>query len=303
MKTARNPTDRVATTREKSGFIVAMLVVVMSTTGCIGERELSSSALTVAARQIVGVIVGPSCGDFYLDQISSTFSFALDSDMANQTSGLIVEMSFPDNIMTPIMATYEVVITIPPEFAFLGFDALGVEAVVGAWDFDFSATGVFGMADFTIDHRGLDFDSAYSDSDASFALTPGIDPTAEYVTGAGGEHIITLTLPDGGIEPFRGNCTYFPFDARYTLLDGLVRLPATPGNYNIQIMATSVDLDTGNATDNIAPDPLTFSDTFVVAVPEPQSILLAGTSLVTMMTVLALKRVRNRGSKDRPRNH
>jgi hypothetical protein len=289
----KSPTDQIehlAASRRMPIFLVAMLVAVLSVTGCAGERQLSSRALTVAALQTVGLIAGPTCGDFYLDQISSTFSFGLDSDVADQTSGLTVEMTFPDNITTPIMATYEVVIIVPPEFTFLGFDALGVESVIGAWEFDFPATGVFEISDFTIDHRGLDIDSAYSDSDASGALTPAIDPTAEYTTGVGGEHIITLTLPDGGIEPINGNCTYFSFDARYTLLDGIVRLPSTPGSYDIQIMATSVDLDTGNASDDIAPDPLTFSDTFVVAVPEPQSILLAGTSLVTILTMAALRR-------------
>ena len=212
---------------------------------------------------------------------------------AGETSGLSVELSIPNSMTTPILATYQAVITVPPEFTFLGFDALGSGAVIGAWEFDFFGDGDFTGADFTIDHRSIDANSAYSDSDASGAFSAGVDPTATHTLGTGGEHIITMILPNGGIVPPL-MCSYFSFDARYTLLDGIVELPATPGEYLIQIMATSVDLDTGNATDNMPPNPLTFMRNYFITVPEPEHNSLAIASLLTMSLLSRRSRRRHR---------
>ena len=168
---------------------------------------------------------------------------------------------------------------------------------IGSWQFDFfNPDGVFDGSDVTIVHRSIDSTSAYSDSDASLDYSPGIDPTANYTTG-GGVHVITLILPDGGIEPRNGMCSYFAFDARYRLLDGILRLPNTAGDYDITITATSVDLDTGNATDSTEPHPLSFNDSFVVSVPEPESAPLASVSLATLLALAARRRRAGRAGR------
>lgn len=148
-------------------------------------------------------------------------------------------------------------------------------------------------ADFTIDQLSIDTDSAYSDSDATGTFSSGIDPTAEYTMGTGGEHIITMILPNGGIEPSNGMCSYFSFDTRYTLLDGIVRLPSTPGNYMISIAATSVDLTVagGGPADSTPPAPLTYNRNYLINVPEPQNAPLALAALGTLF-LLAARRSR-----------
>ena len=84
-------------------------------------------------------------------------------------------------------------------------------------------------------------------------------------------------MPDGGIDQdTRGMCSYFSFDARYTLLDGIVGLPALAGDYNIGVQATSVDLDTGNGTDNVAPHPRTYADIFVVSIVDTHDVFMDG---------------------------
>lgn len=277
-------------------FLAAIYGGLVSFAGCAGERDGASGFAAQALRSTAELLFGAACGDFYLNDISSKFSYSSDSVIAGETTGLTVEMAFPNHLTTPILTTYQVIITVPSEFTFLGFDALGLGVPIGAWDFDFNnPDGVFDNADFTIVHRSIDTISAYSDQDASGDFTIGIDPTADYSLGAGGEHIITLILPDGGIEQAaNGLCSDFAFDARYTLLDGILRLPGAPGDYSISIAAASVDLDTGNATDNVVPDPLTYSDSFVVAVPEPGQIQLAGASLATLLGLTARRRARRR---------
>ncbi len=251
----------------------AILFVLLFSTSCVGERNRGGYL-----NRAIAFFANASCGDYYLDEISSGFSYHLDSTTAGDTTGLTMEMTFPNTSTTPILATYEVSLTVPSQFTFLGFDALGSGAEIGAWEFEWSnVNGHFDGADFTILHRSIDFASGYSDSDGSGSYSPGIDPTVEYTTGTGGKHIITLTLPDGGMEQgTHGMCSYFSFDARYTLLDGIVALPTTPGDYTIEIVATSVDLDTGNATDNTPPHPLIYANSFVLTIVDQDSIFTDG---------------------------
>jgi hypothetical protein len=224
--------------------IIAVIVMLLATVACVGERG------TKAGRGFELATDG-TCGDYYLGDIRSSFGYQMGSNVADHTAGVTVTMTFPDEVSTPILATYQVTLTIPSQFVFLGFDSLGSGVQIGAWDFEWS----------------IDFDTAYSDSDGSGSYTPGVDPSTEYSTGAGGVHVITLTLPDGGMDQATyGMCSYFSFDARYTLLDGIVRLPNTAADYTVELMAISVDLDTGNATDNVSPHPLTYTEPFVVSV-------------------------------------
>ena len=196
--------------------VTAILLFVL--VSCAGERDRSPGFAAQALQSTAEFLFGATCGDFYLDDMSSTFSYSLDSVTAGETTGLSVFMTFPNEVTMPILTTYQVVITVPPDFTFLGFDALGtgIADSIGAWDFDFvNPDGVFDNPDFTIVHRGINSTSAYSDQDDSGDFTPGIDPTADYTMGGGGEHIITLILPDGGIEQAtKGLCSYFAFDAR-----------------------------------------------------------------------------------------
>jgi hypothetical protein len=271
--------------RSKRGLLAAVLLVALLFPACMGER-ISSGSLRAAAQQTVGsLLFGADCGGFYLNEIAPSITFDLGSTTASETSSLTVDLTIPSEMTTPILTTYQAVITVAPEFTFLGFDALGSGSAVGTWDFDFIGDGDFTGADFTIDHFGIDTDSAYSDSDATGTFSPGIDPTAEYTMGKGGEHIITMILPDGGIEPARGMCSYFSFDARYTLFDGIVRLPATPGNYTVNIMATSYDLTVpgGGPADATPPAPMTYSQNYLITVPEPGRAPLAFAGIGTLM--------------------
>jgi hypothetical protein len=185
------------------------------------------------------------------------------------------------------------VITLPAPFGFLGFDALGAGAGIGSWDFDFTnpGNGVFdpigSPADYRIPHRALSASEAYADTRLNGSYDAGVDSTASYAAGTGGTHVFTIVLPSGGTNNngAGGNCSYFDTDTRFTLPAGIIALPSTPGSYDVEITATSVDPDTGDDDDAQGTPPSVYARTVAISVPEPGMPAAAGGALVTLVAL------------------
>jgi hypothetical protein len=241
--------------------------------GCTSETTGSSGF----ARN--GLVCTQGTSDVFFEAIAPSGSFDVDSSEPGVTTGLRVEFLIPMGVRE----AHEIVVTAPSEFGFLGFDALGAGAHIGMWEFDFDDDGVFGFAGFTIDHFALGPDTAFSDSDDSGDLT-STDPTVSHALGTGGEHVFTIALPSGGDGDTSSCLSRFPTDIRYTLFSGIVVNPAQAGDYTVAVSATSIDLDTGGASDGTGPDePLAFAEDATVTVPEPGPGSLAAVVLATLI--------------------
>lgn len=239
---------------------------------------------------------GP-CGTSYLADVADGFRLAADTATPGAAPAVVFEMFIPGSSpASRILLTRRVVVTLPAEFGFEGFGAPG--AAAGSWDFDFSRPGdgafdpLFGEYDYRIPHRATGPDGAYADTLLNGAFDAGIDSTATHALGVGGEHVFTIELPSGGTNNngAGGNCSYFDTDTRFTLPQGVVRLPPTAGIYDVTVIATSVDPDTGDADDRQGASPVVYQRTIPVAVPEPGA-ALAG---LTAIAAAALRRSRAR---------
>ncbi len=251
--------------------------------GCVGEVSGTRSALRA-------MFALADCDGRYLADVASSMSYSADSLTPGATSGLTFDLGIPGN--PPILKTREIVITIPADFAFLGFNALGNGAQIGRWDFEWNnPDGVFDSNNvgYTIPHYAIDANNAYADALLNGSYDSGTDSTASYSTGAGGEHVITLILPFGAAT-LGGNCSYFDTDTRYTLLDGLLQLPSAAGDYDIGISATSVDPDTGDADDSAGIGPSTYARVVTMTVPEPSGTLLLASSLLVLGVLRRVRR-------------
>jgi hypothetical protein len=209
---------------------------------------------------------------------------------------------FIPGFATTILLTRQIEITLPASFGFAGFDALGAGAGIGSWDFDFSnpGNGVFDPLnpagyDYRIPHIGDDPDLAWADTRLNGLYDAGIDSTAAHSTGIGGEHVFTLILPSGGTNNngAGGNCSYFDTDTRFILNAGIIQLPQTPGSYDVEIVATSVDPDTGDADDQQGTPPTVYQRTVHVTVPEPATAAI-GSAAVAALVALRRRAVRSR---------
>ncbi|MCL4686122.1 hypothetical protein KJ059_15380 [Myxococcota bacterium] len=230
--------------------------------------------------------------DVFLEAVAPSASFDVDSSAPGSTTGLRVVFHIPQGVRE----VHEAVFVAPAAFGFLGFDALGAGAPIGKWEFDFALPdGVFDdPANRTLDHFALDADSAFSDSDASGGLT-ATDPTVSHSLGLAGEHVFTISLPAGG-DGDPGSClSRFPTDIRYTLFDGILVNPDSAGPYTVAIEATSIDLDTGGASDGFGPDePLLFTKDVIVQVPEPAAATLSAAALASVLLLRRRQHARRR---------
>ena len=165
---------------------------------------------------------------------------------------------------------------------------LRYERVVGQLDFNFGSDHVFDQSDYQIPHRAIDANTAYADSLKNGSYDAGIDATATHSIGPGGAHVFTITMPSGGTN-FGGVCSYFDTNTRFTLPAGIVQLPATPGSYDVEFAALSVDPDTGDATDNAGLPPIAYARTEPIHVPEAAHALA---SLAAIASLAALHRRR-----------
>ena len=248
---------------------------------CAGEDSVSGLGALLAP---------PTCSD-YLAAVESSMRFDADLSTPGATPSLTFEMNIP-GFATTILLTRQIVITLPAAFGFAGFDALGAGAQIGQWDFDFTNpdNGVFDPLgpsgyDYRIPNFATGANTAYADTRLNDSYDAGIDSTGVHSIGPGGAHVFTLTLPSGGTnnKGAGGNCSYFDTDTRFLLKAGIVQLPPAAGSYDVTVVATSVDPDTGDADDQQGTAPTVYQRTIPVTVPEPT----AGTLGAAVIAILA----------------
>jgi len=262
------------------------MVTGLGSMACAGEHSVG----LLAALAPNGAV---SCSGSYLAATESSMSLGAQLDTPGATTSVVFEM-FISFLQAPgpILLTREVVFTLPASFGFLGFDALGVGAQIGQWDFDFSnpGNGVFDPlgvpSDYRIPHYAIDANSAYGDSLLNSSYDVGVDTVATHTLGPGGGHVLTLVLPSGGTNGGgNSSCSYFDTDVRFTLPAGIIKLPSTPGSYDVTIVATSVDPDTGDVDDHAGVPPIVYQRTIPVTVPEPAARML-GAAVIAMLVGL-----------------
>ena len=164
------------------------------------------------------------------------------------------------------LETFQAIITYPAAFTFNGFTALGpanTQVATYGVDFDFNGT-----IDFTIPVRSIDANTAYADRDLNGSFNPAIDSTVAH-TVQNGNHVFTITLPFGGDGNQSNIAGPFNERATATLLAGVLTNPATPGCYMLTGNFTSVDPDTGGATDNVGTSPINFTSSNYVRIGTP----------------------------------
>jgi hypothetical protein len=269
-------------------FTLLAMVVGLGSMACAGEVSVGMLA-ALAANGASG------CGDSYLAATESSMSLDAQLETPGAAPAVVFEMFMSSSLPPgPILLTREAVFTLPAAFGFLGFDALGAGAQIGHWDFDYTnpGNGVFdpdGLPgyDYRIPHRAIDANTAYADSLLNGSYDAGTDATATHSTGPGGTHVLTLVLPSGATNNngFGGNCSYFDTDVRFTLPAGILQLPQAAGSYDVTVVATSVDPDTGDADDQQGTPPTVYQRTIPVTVPEPAAAML-GAAAIAMLAGL-----------------
>jgi hypothetical protein len=270
---------------------------------CRVSAALAAAALSAAGIGLGGCVGevapggggagGGTCGDSYLAAVADTMRVQVAPATPGGSPPLVFEMYVPGpgaGAGQPILKTREIVVRAPGAVGFLGFDALGAGATIGAWEFDYLfPDGDFDGANYTIPLRALAAASAYGDNLLNGAYDAGVDGVASHEL-TGGEHVFTVTLPGGGAN--NGTpCSYFDTDVRFTLAAGILTLPATPGDYPIEVTATSVDPDTGDADDGQGAPPQVYQRTASLVVPEPGA-ALGGAAAFAALAVRAARRQR-----------
>lgn len=237
----------------------------------------------------------------YLASVESSMRFDADLSTPGASPDVTFEMYIPGSATT-ILLTRQVVITLPAAFGFAGFDALGAGAEIGHWDFDFSnpGNGVFDPSnplgyDYRLPNYATGANTAYADTWLNGSYDGGIDSIGTHSIGGGGEHIFVLTLPSGGTNnnDAGGNCSYFDTDTRFLLKAGIVQLPQAPGSYDVTVVATSIDPDTGDADDQQGTAPTVYQRTIPVTVPEPVAGML-GAAAIGLLAGLRRRRKRTK---------
>lgn len=248
---------------------------------CGGEHD---PGLAKALRLLGG---DPNC-DGYLADVQDSFQLDADTSVPGSSPAIVFEMFIPGGA-TQILLTHDIVITLPAAFGFAGFGTAGTS--IGSWQFDFSFP--YDGFDpnhigYTIPHRAIDANNAYADTFLNGAYDASIDSRAVHSLGGGGTHVFTITLPSGGTNNngAGGNCSYFDTDTRFTLPAGIVTLPATPGSYDVTIVATSVDPDTGDANDHQGTAPTVYQRTVPLQVPEPSAALGAAAGALALAALV-----------------
>ena len=150
------------------------------------------------------------------------------------------------------LETYGARIDYPAAFRFLGFDRIGAAgAVVGQLGVDLDADGVADHGHPLISRGRF---SAYLDVLPDGRFAPGLEP--ELVASSSGA--LQLHLPYGGDATPATITAPADADLVLDLVSGVMRNPGTPGRYTVSARLTSVDPDTGDANDGVAPGPRRF---------------------------------------------
>ncbi|MFQ5471160.1 MAG: hypothetical protein ACE5EH_12830 [Gammaproteobacteria bacterium] len=211
--------------------------------------------LTGCARPLSWVVHTQAHQPFVYDQ-PSTITFSQSSVLVGEDTTFVVNFG----VTKDELETYQAVITLPLEFSFNGFDALGpVNTQIGDYTVQFLDNN---GGTFTIPIRSIDFDNAYADRDLDGIFNVAIDTAIVHT----GNHTFTATFPFGGdgnpgilVGPFNESGTV-------TLLSGLISNPVVPGNYTLTGSFTSIDPDTDAADDQSNHNPLNFDVNQVVAI-------------------------------------
>ena len=253
---------------------------------CAGEHSALLLAAALAPRG-----ASSTCSR-YLADVENQFHLDADTSVPGSSPPIVFDMSIPGaSSLTQILLTHDVVITLPASFGFAGFGSAG--APIGSWQFEwYDPNGTFdpsAPSDYrhTIPHYAVDADHGYADTLLNGAYDGGIDSTVAHATGGSGEHVFTIAMPsggtnNGGFDP-SNPCSYFDADTRFTLPAGIVTLPQTPGDYDVTIVATSVDPDTGDANDQQGTPPTVYQRTAPIHVPEPAPTLAGAAATLAVL--------------------
>ena len=174
------------------------------------------------------------------------------------------------------LQTFSGAVSYASGFVFNGFTALGpAGTTIGGYGFDFDGNGT---ADVTLPVRALDADHAYVDINLDGQATL-VDPTILHTANlpSAGAHTFGLSLPAGG--DMAPNIARVPSQATtlrimVTLAAGILDNPPTPGAYTVSGSFTSVDPDTGDASDGSGQSPQTVSVPMVGIAIDPSPLEL-----------------------------
>jgi hypothetical protein len=178
--------------------------------------------------------------------------FALGSYAAGAATSHQIGLTAGPNVYETFSATA----TYPPEFAFAGF----APGAVGRLQIDFDLDGADDVA---VPVLGLGGDAAFADVDAN-GLPGAFEPA---VVHSGG-HAFAVSLFQGGDANPRTLVTRAPLRLTLTLASGVLGNPPLAGTYALQLDATSVDPDTGDADDAAGAPPLALTRTEDVTIGE-----------------------------------
>ncbi|CAK9046823.1 Uncharacterized protein SCF082_LOCUS26301, partial [Durusdinium trenchii] len=149
-----------------------------------------------------------------------------------------------------------VVLTLPPEFTFNGFDSFGPAGTrIGAYGFEFD--GISAGPDRLFAVYSIDADSAFVDTNLD-GNQNALKPQIEHSRDGAQNHLITITLPRGGDGTTAVGTAGFSSDIMASLRSGIFSNPAAAGDYTVTLDFTSVDPDSGDAHDNAGTPPETF---------------------------------------------
>ena len=178
--------------------------------------------------------------------------FALGSYAAGAPTSHQIGLTVGPNVYETFSATA----VYPPEFAFAGF----ASGTVGRLQIDFDLDGADDVA---VPVIGLGGDAAFADVDGN-GLPGAFEPT---VLHSGG-HAFAVSLLQGGDANPRSLVTRAPLRLTLTLAPGVLDNPPLAGTYALQLDATSVDPDTGDADDAAGDPPLALTRTEEVTIGE-----------------------------------
>jgi len=160
--------------------------------------------------------------------------------------------------------TYQVVLTLPPEYVFNGFDSFGpVGTRIGAYGFEFNSASPGPDRLFPV--YSTDANDAWVDANLDGAFNV-LKPQIQHSYDAQQSNVITITLPRGGDGTTGVGTATFSSDVMASLRSGIFTNPATAGDYSVSLSFTSVDPETGDANDNAGAPPETFSIPTVVTI-------------------------------------
>jgi hypothetical protein len=169
--------------------------------------------------------------------------FALGSYAAGAATSHQIGLTAPPDVYETFSAT----VTYPPEFVFAGFAA----GPVGRLQIDLDLDGADDVA---VPVRGEGGDGAFADVDANGLHGP-FEPVVVHSAG----HRFEVTLLRGGDGSAQTLVTRAPLRLTLTLFPGVLDNPPAAGTYLLQLDATSVDPDTGDADDGLGDPPLALS--------------------------------------------